>query len=167
MAQSREGPPERKSAAPERSMTVVSRHSRVSRAWLGRVLAVLAVAALAAAASPAPSRAVTIGNGLANPQMSSYFGCGVPCTAFQSTQPGATLASPVDGIITSWSYRSKDQGASYALRVLRPAGAQYTGIGSSANSTSPDNLDTVKGPIATNLVVRAGDRIGLDVISSS
>jgi hypothetical protein len=133
---------------------------------------VLAVAAVAAAVSPAPSRAaVTIGNSLANSN-NVFFPCStsgppsVPCTAFQSTQPGATLASPVDGVITSWSYRSQEAFSVYALRVLRPAGAQYTGVGSSANVTSPNNLDTVKGPNATNLVVRAGDRIGLDVISS-
>jgi hypothetical protein len=150
----------------ERSMTGVPSRSPVSSGWRTRALAVLAVAAMALIASPAPSRAVTIGNSLANSH-TGYIGCGVPCTAFQSTQPGATLTSPVDGIITSWSYRSLDVGASYALRVLHPVGAQYTGAGSSANVTVPDGNDTVKGPIATNLPIRAGDRLGLDVTSSS
>jgi hypothetical protein len=149
-------------------MTGVPSRSPVSRGWLSRALAVLAVAALALIASPGPSpAATTIGNSLANPQMNGYFGCGVPCTTFQSTQPGATLTSPVDGIVTSWSYRSQDAGASYALRIVRPVGGSYVGAGSSANVTVPDSNDTVKGPIATNVPIRAGDRVGLDVTISS
>ena len=119
-------------------MTGVLSRSPVSRGRLSRVLVVLAVAALAAAASPAASRAdVTIGNDLSNPATPSTFGACAPCTVFQATQPGGTVTSPIDGIITSWRYRPGSVGDVYALRVLHPVGTQYTGAGTSATRTTP------------------------------
>jgi hypothetical protein len=137
---------------------------------LNRVLLVLVTSATAVAASPAQSQAaVTIGNDLTGSNNGPVFGCGVPCTAFQTAQAGANLplTSPVDGVITSWSYRSADAAAVYALRVLHPVGAQYKGAGTSATVTVPNpTTDSVKGPLATTLPIRASDRIGLQVRSS-
>ncbi len=148
-------------------MTGVPPQVRPFRGRLGRLLVVLAVAVLAVAASPAPSRAVTIGNSLANISVGSSFGGCSPCTVFQATQPGATLTSPVDGIITSWRYRSAEAGAVYALRVLHPVGGNYTGAGTSATTTSDGSGGTAaSSPITTNMVIRTGDRIGLRVVSA-
>jgi len=129
---------------------------------------VLAVAALAAAASPAPSRAATatIGNDFSNPSTPSTFGACAPCTVFQATQPGATVTSPIDGVITSWRYRPGSAGDVYALRVLHPVGSQYTGAGTSATVTVPPSPGPgPSAPIVTTLPIRAGDRIGLQVVS--
>jgi hypothetical protein len=147
-------------------MTVVSWRSRVSRGWLSRAVVVLALAALAVAASPARSRAdVTIGNDFSNPATPSTFGACAPCTVFQATQPGGTVTSPIDGIITSWRYRPGSVGDVYALRVLHPVGTQYTGAGTSATTTVPPGPPVPSPAIGTTLPIRAGDRIGLQVVS--
>jgi hypothetical protein len=128
---------------------------------------VLAVAALAVAVSPARSRAATtIGNDFSSMATASAFGACAPCTVFQATQPGATVTSPVDGVITSWRYRPGTVGDVYALRVLHPVGTQYTGAGTSATTTVPPGPGTAPSPpIGTTLPIRAGDRIGLQVLS--
>lgn len=132
---------------------------------IGRA-AVLCTAVAAWLAPPAAAATAVIGNGLSNAN-DGTIGCGPPCTVFQANQPGAALTSPYDGTIVSWSYRSTDVGATYQLRVLRPAGGgQFLGVGTSPSAIVPNAMDTVKGPIPVSLPVKAGDLVGLRVVSA-
>src|SRR5205807_8999087 len=68
----------------------------------------------------------------------------------------------VDGMITSWSYRSGIGGGQLALRVLHPSGSGFTGAGTSPTVATPnDGSDSVRGPFAVSIPVHAGDRVGL------
>lgn len=137
---------------------------RPRRGSLAAALVVIGVLGLAA---PAFATTATIGNSLASDNGKSFFGCGLPCTVFQNTEPGAALTAPFDGTIVSWSYRSTDQGANYQLRVLHPVGGgQFRGAGTSAVTIVPDATGNVMGPIPVSLPVSAGDKIGLRVVSA-
>jgi len=135
-----------------------------------RTAAVGAATALACLL-PAAARAETFTVGhLGLPPGGSASICGGdPCTAFQgqvSPAGGYTLRVPADGTITSWSYRNGNvpPANSYSLRVLRPSNPQetsFTAVASSASPPIPDANDSVRGPYAVSIAVRAGDRIGL------
>src|SRR5262249_51684358 len=95
-------------------------------------------------------------------------GCAVACTIFNpvlSNQadiaPGG-LSSPVNGTVTSWSFKTVTAGGSMALRILRPAGgASFTGAGTSAPATPIPSVPP-QGPFATSLPIKAGDFVGLN-----
>jgi hypothetical protein len=75
-------------------------------------------------------------------------------------EPGALTTSPVVGVIVRW-HLIKSTGGSFRLRVLRPAGSSFTAVGTSASAEAvTPGLET----FATNLPIRAGDTIGLDVV---
>ncbi len=77
-------------------------------------------------------------------------------------EPGATLASPVNGAIVRWRVQGAKGGPFY-LRVLHPNGkGGYEAAGTSQGASPADEgLQTFN----TNLKVRAGDLIGIDPTS--
>lgn len=77
-------------------------------------------------------------------------------------EPGATLASPVNGAIVRWRVQGAKGGPFY-LRVLHPNGkGGYEAAGTSQGASPTDEgLQTFN----TNLKVRAGDLIGIDPTS--
>ena len=98
------------------------------------------------------------------------FGQGVP--VFQGQSSGHyTLSSPVAGTITSWSFRSGGSapGKTFALRVLRPAGGNWTAVSTSGPVAIPAGAsgDALIGPFNTNLPVQSGDRIGLQAVDGT
>ncbi len=66
----------------------------------------------------------------------------------------------MNGVIVRW-HLIKSTGGPFRLRVLRPAGSSFTAVGTSASAEAvTPGLET----FATNLPIRAGDTIGLDVV---
>lgn len=115
----------------------------------------------------APASAdTTLGSTLEDSADTSFFG---EFTSYQERAPGEMLSAPTDGTIISWSVRSGDGGARYALRILHPsAGGTFTAAGTSPPQVVPsDGEEKVRGPFAVSLPIKAGDRIGLEVISGS
>ena len=97
------------------------------------------------------------------------FGQDIP--VFQGdTAGGYVLSSPTDGTITSWRFRSGgiDPGRKFVLRVVRPAGADWSAVTTSgpAAVSSAAGTDAVQGPFTTSLPIQAGDRIALQAIDS-
>jgi hypothetical protein len=115
------------------------------------------------AASGAEAATVTVGSPLAASFSFGFFG---PVTAANATlgEPGANVTSPVNGTIVRWRLVVQSTGAPFALRVLRPAVGGETGVGTSSQVT-PTSTGTQT--FATNLLVRAGDLIGLDLVTGS
>jgi hypothetical protein len=119
--------------------------------------------------------AVTIGSNLAaDPDPAGNFGCnGQDCTITNVvTVPGSVApggaTSPVNGTVTSWSFKSGSASANpIRLRVLHalsnPVFPVATGAGTSAEV--PDAIGVI-GPNPTSLPIKTGDSIGLDLNSS-
>lgn len=118
---------------------------------------------------------VTIGSNLASSPTTNTPGCGnagLPCTAMTFDAPPALVASgglrsPIDGVVTSWTFKSGSTpaGPSVSLRVLRPvSGFSFTGAGTSTPqaATGPTN-----GPFLTQLPISVGDAIGLNSASAA
>jgi hypothetical protein len=133
----------------------------------GRILWGLVVAMTMAFAGTAQG-AVTIGSSLNGPADEINPGCGVACTIMNpalsnpaDVAPGG-LSSPVNGTVTSWTFKSVTAGGSIALRILHPAGIpSFTGAGTSAPVT-PNGTVPPQGPFATSLPIKAGDFVGLN-----
>src|SRR4051812_22207080 len=119
------------------------------------------------AASPA---AHTLGSPLRDP--ANYFtACNSDpdppdaCTVLQTAMPDATLASPIDGVITRWRVRSISLGT-VTLRVLRPnPDGSLTAVGSSlpqsmTQRTSGGSDASYSFP--TRIPVLTRDRIAVD-----
>jgi PASTA domain len=122
------------------------------------------------AALPATAAAdsAKIGTSLQRPQ-DIFAICGTEgCVGVQrSVATGSEflpLTSPVAGRVTSWSVRSTDDGALYALRILKPLGGLgYAGKGTAfATSTVPAGPDVVV-TSPTSLPIEAGDAIGIQL----
>jgi hypothetical protein len=79
-------------------------------------------------------------------------------------EPGATLASPVNGAVVRWRVQGAIGGPFY-LRILRPNGkGAYEAVGKSAPATpTGSGLQTFE----TNLKIQAGDLIGIDPTSDT
>ena len=110
--------------------------------------------------------AVTIGTNLTGPADEINPGCSVACTVMNVAVPSDTapggLASPVNGTVTSWQFKSITAGGSIALRILHPAGGpSFTGAGTSVQVTSNGTVPA-QGPFPTSLPIRAGDFVGLN-----
>jgi len=73
--------------------------------------------------------------------------------------PSVTLAAPADGTVTFWSALGK---GTLKLRVLRPVGESVIAEGTSAVAT-----DLNGGSNATNLPIKAGDVVGVDLVRPS
>ena len=140
----------------------------------GAIVAPVAVLALATMASPA-SAAITIGSDLT--VSDGTTGCGVSCTGVGTALPGRTTASPITGVVVRW--RVGDGVGQITFRVARPAGDTYpgddthTGAGRSepVTITTPPSNDVGQPPVISTfparVPIRSGDRIGLDLTSTS
>jgi hypothetical protein len=100
----------------------------------------------------------------------SDVGTNVP--AFQNIAGDGSyvVSSPVDGVLTSWSFRNTNMtaGDQLELRVIRPVDVgptHYRVISTSAPQTVSADLDVVQGPFAVDLPLQAGDRLALQSIS--
>jgi hypothetical protein len=112
---------------------------------------------------PSAAADVTLGSSLADAN-DSTFGGGPGVIAYQQAAPEEVLAAPDSGTITQWSVNSTETGAEYRLRILRPAGGEFTAVGTSATQAVPGVGGERRGPFAVNLPVRSGDRIALEVL---
>src|SRR5262249_32677644 len=81
-------------------------------------------------------------------------------------EPGSQVTSPVNGTIVSYRV-NVDPGSTgkFAVRAIRPAsGGEFTGAGTSTPVTPPGTgLQT----LSANLPIRAGDFVGLDLVSAT
>jgi hypothetical protein len=110
-------------------------------------------------ASAAGAAMVTVGNtSTFFPSMDSNNGSIVTYANLVLTENGDRVTSPVNGTIVQWHVTTAGTGQ-YVLRVLRPAGSQYIGAGSSPATV------TIAGPnsFPASLPIQAGDLIGVDV----
>ena len=80
------------------------------------------------------------------------------------TEPGAHTTSPVDGAVIAWTMTGNySANKPFELRVLRPGeGGAYTAVGTSAAEKPSGGTQT----FATDLPIKAGDLIGLNVNES-
>ncbi len=134
----------------------------------GRALAwvpAIALLSLLLATASASAETVTIGNDLTAAEVLSAI-CH-PCTVFQSSQPGATLTSPVDGHVTSWSYRSGDEGAEYRIEVLHLEAGEYKLSAQSPIITVPNSNEAEVKTItlAEALPIKQGEIVALHVLA--
>src|SRR5262245_56395472 len=141
---------------------------RISPLALGPGIAALLLLGLPAAGEGS----VTIGANLAvlTPATLGYNYNGAhQCTVANTTLvPAVTasggLASPVKGTVVSFQVRTAGFTAPVRLRLLRPAGDPYTGVGASYPVTPPINQISPAFPV--NLPIQPGDLIGLDCCQS-
>jgi hypothetical protein len=128
------------------------------------------VAAAVGAALPASaSGAVTIGPDPL-PQRTSVIGQGGASIYTSNVVPGATLSSPLDGVVVHWrARRGQGPGAlpadTITLRVLRPTGTvnEFTAVRTSdAQAVPAGSNDPVSvHEFPTRLPIKIGDRVGL------
>lgn len=131
--------------------------------WAIAVLCAMGAFALAMA-SAAQASVITVGSVLPDgweskkyDRVETLFNTALP-------EPGATLASPVNGAIVSWRVQGAVGGPFY-LRVLHPDGkGSYEAAGkSAAGSPTGTGLQNFE----TNLKIQAGDLIGVDPTSDT
>lgn len=133
---------------------------RAARAVHCLIASLTASVLLAGTAEAAP---ITIGSPLTAAFAPSSIGVEATLMNLTVNEPGAQLASPVDGAIVRW--RILDATGTWKLRVLRPlGGTTFLGAGTSAAAT-PASLGTEA--FATDLPVRAGDSIGIDSVKGA
>ncbi len=121
-------------------------------------LAIVVLAMFGAAGSA--SAATTIGSDLtATPNLS--LGCAPSCTLSSPSLAGSSTASPINGVIVRWRIKAGGGAGPTALRVLRPAtGDERVGVGTSqVENPVTGTIST----FATQLPIRAGDFIGIDI----
>jgi IPT/TIG domain len=122
-------------------------------------------ALLAPAAGAAPT--ITIGSSLITQptQNESFSGNSVTVANGTVSDPEARAVSPVDGAVVRWRLGPQAAGASYSLDVLRPvgAGAYVLAATSAAHLAAPAWTEV----FPTNLPIKAGDLIGLNVQASA
>lgn len=130
--------------------------SRTRRLAIAVTCAVSAMALMAASVQAAVIRIGSVMPKEPTPtefgRVQTFFNTGLP-------EPGASIASPVDGAIVRWQVQGASGGPFY-LRVLHPNGkGAYEAAGTSLPAVPPsEGLET----FSTNLKVKAGDLIGID-----
>lgn len=130
--------------------------SRTRRLAIAVMCVASAVAMMAASAQAAVIRIGSVMPKEPTPtefgRVQTFFNTGLP-------EPGASIASPVDGAIVRWQVQGASGGPFY-LRVLHPNGkGAFEAAGTSLPAT-PLNEDLQT--FSTNLKVKAGDLIGID-----
>ena len=134
------------------------------RGPVGRLAMVMAVVAAVSAlfASAAQASVISIGSVLPKEPIPTKFERVQTLFNTALPEPGATLASPVNGAIVRWRVQGAKGGPFY-LRVLHPNGKGGYEAAGTSQGASPTNegLQTFN----TNLKVRAGDLIGIDPTS--
>src|SRR5690349_8401345 len=134
-------------------------HPKLLRSALVAGLALTGAALLPAGSS---ADTIRIGSALQNPETGALC---TNCIGVQLSQAGGILplplSSPVNGTVESWSVRTSEPGAIYNLRVLRPNGAIYKGVGTSPAVTAPaGTVDSIlTNPVS--LAIQRGDAIGV------
>jgi PASTA domain len=132
-------------------------------------VALAAGLALAAASLPAAASADTakIGSTLGHAEQPEL--CSVPCVAVQRTQSGGAssslpVVSPANGVVTQWAVRTSEPGATYNLRILRPASnTTYKGAGTSPTVTVPGGTTDSVLINTVSLPIKQGDAIGVAI----
>jgi hypothetical protein len=127
-----------------------------------RIAAAAVVAACLLVPASTPGADVTIGSGLAGDANTNICSGGTSCTYVQTSGGAPVAVSPVAGQVVRWRLKAGSLGGEVKLRVLRPAGAGFTAVASSAAFTVTSDLNT----FTTNLPIAAGDVVGLDNASS-
>ena len=79
-------------------------------------------AALGLVAAQPAGAAVTIGSASVEATSNVSFACGSPRAFSEAALPGRTLASPVNGTVTSWGMQVAGPNTSVQLRVIQPLG---------------------------------------------
>jgi hypothetical protein len=141
-------------------------------------IAIAATMAAAAVAAPGAGAATTVVGSTTLPAGGSFAGlCGTAtCTVLQtgSSTPTTWVATaPVDGQVTSWSFRSPSAGSTpantaYSLVVARRSGAQFVGVGASSPFTlAAIGADAIQGPFTTAIAIKQGDLIGFRAVVGS
>lgn len=147
----------------DRGVAVLKLHRRTGRIAIPLLISVLSIAV----AAPASAGTVEIGSPLTAPEV-LLSNCH-PCSAFQSAEGGAKVESPVNGSVTSWSFRTSDVGAQYNLQVLIPEAGKYGLRDESPTFTVEDgnaeHVQTVK--LAGPLAIRTHDVVALHVNSGA
>jgi len=129
------------------------------------LLAALAATTLIAVAAPAGA-AVRIGSNLISTPTSAGVCTAMDCTVVNLVLPGSNqtpdgIVSPVNGVVTNWSYRSgAPSGPPISLRVLHPTGAlSFTGAGT---TPSVSVFGGIRGLFPADLPIETGDYIALE-----
>ncbi len=132
-----------------------------------RIALALAAGALLLGAGTAQAATVTVGSPLTGTFSSSFGGTATEANVALS-EPGALISAPDNGTTANWTavrYRVIVSGTGpYALRVIHPAGSDFTGGGTSGPAT-PSGMGLQS--FSANLPISAGDLIGLDLLDSS
>lgn len=118
----------------------------------------LAVPAVASAAT------VTVGSPLPAFSLGIHFAGSATLTNVALGEPEANETSPVSGTVVRWRI-SGASGGPFELRVLTPdGGGSYTGAGTSSPATP---ISTMTQTFSTDLPIKAGQTIGLDLSGGS
>jgi hypothetical protein len=132
-------------------------------------LAVAVAVCLPALLAPAADAATTITVGsslITKPTINeSFSGNSVTVANATVSDPEARAVSPVDGAVVRWRLGPQPGEASYSLDILRPvgAGAYVLAATSTPHLAAPAWTEV----FPTNLPIRAGDLIGLNVQASA
>jgi hypothetical protein len=120
---------------------------------------------LALCAPTVGSAAVTIGGDVSAPgglPIACDPSSPQPCELAQITLAGGQTAAPFNGVVVRW--RIAGSTGPFALRVVRPAGSDFTFVSSSAPETAAGSgVDT----FATRQPIRAGDYVGIEASSTA
>lgn len=122
--------------------------------WIAALAAVFALGT-ATAAEAAP---ITVGSPLTGIFTPTHFNTTGTVAISGLPEPGAVVASPVNGTVIAWHVIDA-QGGPFKLRIVRPSGGVFIGAGTSAPAT-PTSLAIQTFP--TSLPIHAGDLIGID-----
>ena len=110
-------------------------------------------------AHSASATTVTVGSPFTATLAPTTFSGTQTVTIASLSEPGAIVAAPANGTITSWSVVGAT-GGPLRLRIVHPlGGGQYTGGGTSAAGTI---TSTGQLAFATTLPIKQGDLIGVD-----
>jgi hypothetical protein len=122
------------------------------------------MAALAATTAGASANTAQMGSNLNSaPLPYSCTGCiGVQNSA-SSGLSSFPFKSPANGVVTSWSVRSADLGAQYALRILRQGSPNtYASVGRSPAPGPTTSATDAVHTYTTSVPIGNGDNIGLE-----
>jgi hypothetical protein len=133
------------------------------------LLAVASASAFCLPAAVASANTAQIGSALNFP-MAPYA-----CTDCIGVQHGSSqglsphpFKSPANGTVVSWSVRSNDVGATYALRLLRQTGSSsYLGVGRSPSTGPITSSNDAVYTYTSSLPISNGDNIGVEVSGGS
>ncbi len=123
-------------------------------------IALVAAAAVAVLLAPTADAAdVTIGSNLAGAANRNICVDGFSCTYVQTTGGAPVAVSPVDGTVVRWRLKAGSTSGTVKLRVLRPAGTNFTAVTSSVVQTvTALGVNT----FSTRLAIKTGDVVALD-----